>query len=89
MLVHFAAHRVTHLAKGKLTRLLACRQAVIGHTGFAKRFRHFCQMFFALGRGRRHAEIGQIIPVVIKGVLCLLHKGIRRTVNGSDRNEGE
>ncbi|GAB7452516.1 hypothetical protein OUHCRE13_21420 [Enterobacter roggenkampii] len=46
-------------------------------------------MFLPFARWRRQAEIGQTIPVIIKGVLRLMHKGIRRTVNGSGRKKGE
>ena len=46
-------------------------------------------MLFPFPGGGCHTEIGEIIPVIIKGILCLLDKGIRRTVNGSGSNKGE
>jgi hypothetical protein len=45
-------------------------------------------MFFSCGRRCRQTEVGQTITVIIKGILRLLDKGIRRTVNGSGRNKG-
>jgi hypothetical protein len=89
VLIDFTAHGVAHLAKRKLARLLAGGEAVVGHAGFTKRFRHLREVLLPFPRRRSKAEIRQAVAVVIKRVLRLLDKGMRRTVNGSGRKKGE
>ena len=74
---------------GRDLGLKLCGLHTLDSCRIEKGFRHFGQVFFPLARWRRHAEVGQTIPIIIKGILRLLDKGIRRTVNGSDRKKGE
>lgn len=81
MLIHLFAYRVPNLPKRELLRLFTGVQAVIGHTGFAKRFSHFSQMLFSGTRLRRHAEVRQTIMIVVERVFSLLDKGSVPTGN--------
>lgn len=74
MLINLRAQRIAHLVESKLFRLFAGIQTVVGHTGFAKRLYHLRKPFFSFIRFRRHAEIRQAIPIVIKGIRRLLGK---------------
>lgn len=89
LLVNLPADGIPHLTKRELSRLLPGRQAVIGHTGFPEGFCHFSQVLFTFAGRLRHTQIRQTVAVVIKRILRLLHKGFRRTVNGSSRKKGE
>ena len=78
-MIHLLTHRVAHLTKGKLLCLLAGVQTVVDHARLAEGFHHLSEMFFALMRFGGHAQIGQPVLVIIKGIFGLLHKGGLRT----------
>ncbi len=87
MLVDLLTDRIPHLPEGKLPGLLFGGEAIVGHAGLTEGFRHFRQVLFRFPGGGRHTQIRQAVAVIIKGVLRLMNKGIRGSLNGSDITE--